>query len=96
EGVLPFIDMIHWPYELAFNRAAEVNKDTVIQPLLSGNRISDFVIAQIEGDSMTVRHPTRGVMGVRVNTDGDIQHLDAALTTRKLKVTRTNSLDMNA
>ena len=96
EGVLPFIDMIHWPYELAFNRAAEVNKDTVIQPLLSGNRISDFVIAQIERDSMTVRHPTRGVMGVRVNTDGDIQHLDAALTTRKLKVTRTNSLDMNA
>jgi hypothetical protein len=96
EGVLPFIDMIHWPYELAFNRAAEVDQDTMIQPLLSGNRIMDFTIAQIEGDSMTVRHPFRGVMGVRVNSDGDIQHLDAALTTRKLKVTRTNSLNMNA
>lgn len=96
EGILPFIDMIHWPYELAFNRAAAVDQDTMMQPLLSGNRIMDFTIAQIEGDSMTVRHPFRGVMGVRVNDDGDIQHLDAALTTRKLKVTRTNSLDMNA
>ncbi|MEQ8524096.1 DUF2911 domain-containing protein [Gracilimonas sp.] len=96
EGLLPFIDMVHWPYELAFNKAAEANQDTVIQPLLSGNRIMDFTIAQIEGDSMTIRHPYRGVMGVHVNRDGDIQHLDAGLTTRKLKVSRTNALDMNA
>lgn len=96
EGLLPFIDMVHWPYELAFNKAAEANQDTIMQPLLSGNRIMDFTIAQIEGDSMTVRHPFRGVMGVRVNADGDIQHLDAGLTTRKLKVHRTASLDMDA
>ncbi|MBO6585005.1 MAG: DUF2911 domain-containing protein [Gracilimonas sp.] len=96
EGLLPFIDMVHWPYELAFNKAAEADQDTIIQPLLSGNRIMDFTIAQIEGDSMTVRHPFRGVMGVRVNSDGDIQHLDAGLTTRKLKVHRTGQLDMNA
>ncbi|WP_421773138.1 DUF2911 domain-containing protein [Gracilimonas sp.] len=95
EGLLPFIDMVHWPYELAFNKAAEANQDTIIQPLLSGNRIMDFTIAQIEGDSMTVRHPFRGVMGVQVNADGDIQHLDAGLTTRKLKVHRTTSLDMD-
>ncbi|WP_428235556.1 DUF2911 domain-containing protein [Gracilimonas sp.] len=96
EGLLPFIDMVHWPYELAFNKASEADQDTIIQPLLSGNRIMDFTIAEIEGDSMTVRHPFRGVMGVRVNRDGDIQHLDAGLTTRKLKVYRTGQLDMNA
>jgi hypothetical protein len=96
EGILPFIDMIHWPYELAFNRAAEVDQDTMMQPLLSGNRIMNFTIAEIEGDSMTIRHPFRGVMGVTVDDDGDIQHLDAGLTTRKLMVNRTSGLDMNA
>lgn len=95
EGLLPFIDMIHWPYELAFNRAVASGADTVNQPLLSGNRISDFVIANIEGDSMTIRHPFRGVMGVKVNNQGGIEHLDASLTTRKLQVHRVDALDMN-
>jgi hypothetical protein len=35
-------------------------------------------------------------MGVNVDTEGNIQHLDAGLTTRKLKVNRVNSIDMNA
>jgi len=95
-GVLPFIDMVHWPFELAFNSAVATGQDTVNQPLLSGNRISNFIIADIEGDSMTIRHPFRGVMGVNVDTEGNIQHLDAGLTTRKLKVNRANSIDMNA
>lgn len=96
EGVLPFIDMVHWPFELAFNAAVAAGQDTVNQPLLSGNRISNFIIADIEGDSMTIRHPFRGVMGVNVDTEGNIQHLDAALTTRKLKVNRVDAVDMNA
>lgn len=95
-GILPFIDMVHWPLELAFNSAVATGQDTVNQPLLSGNRISNFIIADIEGDSMTIRHPFRGVMGVNVDTEGNIQHLDAGLTTRKLKVNRVNSIDMNA
>lgn len=96
DRVLPFIDMVHWPYELAFNKAAEADQDTIIQPFLSGNRILDFTIAQIDEDSMTIRHPFRGVMGVQVDSDGDIEHLDASLTTRKLKVYRTDALDMDA
>lgn len=95
-GVLPFIDMVHWPFELAFNSAVATGQDTVNQPLLSGNRISNFIIADIEDDSMTIRHPFRGVMGVNVSPEGNIQHLDAGLTTRKLKVDRVNYVDMNA
>jgi len=98
-GLLPFIDMVHWPFEVAFQRAVATGADTVQQPMLSGNRISDFVIASIEGDSMTLRHPYRGVMGVQVNNAGGIENLDAGLTTRKLKVNRvsdTDELDMNA
>ncbi|WP_020403529.1 DUF2911 domain-containing protein [Gracilimonas tropica] len=95
-GTLPFIDMVHWPFEIAFRNAVEAGEDTVSQPMLSGNRISDFVIATIEGDSMTIRHPFRGVMGVDVTAEGGIQNLDAGLTTRKLKVHRVDDLDMNA
>jgi hypothetical protein len=95
-GVLPFIDMVHWPFEVAFNNAVEADQDTVNQPFLTGNSISNFVIATIERDSMTIRHPFRGVMGVNVSANGDLEYLDAALTTRKLKVHRVDDLDMYA
>ncbi|MCH2450614.1 MAG: DUF2911 domain-containing protein [Gracilimonas sp.] len=95
-GVLPFIDMVHWPFEIAFNNAVEAGQDTVNQPLLTGNRLSNFIIAAIEGDSMTIRHPFRGVMGVNVDESGNLEYLDAGLTTRKLKVHRVNELDLDA
>ncbi|SMO58337.1 DUF2911 domain-containing protein [Gracilimonas mengyeensis] len=94
-GVLPFIDMVHWPFEVAFNNAVETGQDTVIQPLLTGNRLSDFTIADLEGDSMTIRHPFRGVMGVNVDDSGNLEYLDAGLTTRKLKVYRHESLPID-
>jgi len=95
-GVLPFIDMVHWPYELAFNKAAQTGQDTVNQQLLTGDRLSDFVIADLEADSMTIRHPFRGVMGVNVDGNGNLEFLDAGLTTRKLKVHRQASVDIEA
>jgi hypothetical protein len=98
EGVLPFIDMVHWPFEIAFNNAVATGQDTVNQPLLSGNSISNFIIADIEDDSMTIRHPFRGVMGVNVDDQGNLEYLDAGLTTRKLKVHRVgiDELDLDA
>lgn len=95
EGILPFIDMVHWPFEVAFVHAADVEADTVNQPMLTGDNVSNFVIADIEDDSMTVRHPFRGVMGVDVAENGGIEFLDAGLTTRKLKVHRTSDIDIN-
>lgn len=96
EGVLPFIDMVHWPFEVAFLHAADAEADTINQSMLTWNNVSNFVIANIEEDSMTVRHPFRGVMGVDVAENGGIELLDAGLTTRKLKVHRTSGLNMNA
>ncbi len=92
-ATLPFIDMVHWPFELAFQQAAKVENDSIRQKLLTGRRISDFIIHKISNDSLTFRHPSRGVMGVKTNNNGDLVKLDAALTTRKLVVTRTRSLD---
>lgn len=97
-GVLPFIDMVHWPFELALNNAKAMGIDTVNQRLLSGSRTSNFVIASISSDSMTIRHPSRGVMGTHVSAAGDLTFLDAGLTTRKLKVYREpyQSADIDA
>lgn len=95
-GLLPFIDMVHWPYELAFNQAAHAGQDTVVQRLLTGSSVSDFIIADIEADSMTIRHPFRGVMGVNVSEAGEIMTLDAGLTTRKLLVERVPWVDLDA
>lgn len=93
DGTLPFIDMVHWPFEIAFQQAAKSQEDSIRQKLLTGRRISDFIIYKMSRDSLTFRHPSRGVMGVKTNRNGDLLKLDAALTTRKLVVTRTRSLD---
>src|SRR5690625_6933551 len=87
-GLLPFIDMVHWPYELALNQAAVSGKDTVNQRMLTGSSVSDFIIAAIDADSMTIRHPFRGAMGGDVDEAGELLTLDAGLTTRKLRVER--------
>ncbi|MCG8373096.1 MAG: DUF2911 domain-containing protein, partial [Balneolales bacterium] len=95
EGTLPFIDMVHWPYELALINAEESGADTTVQKLISGSRIADFIIADLGGDNRTIRHPSRGVMDVVVNSYGELAELDAGQTTRKLTVTRETGIDIN-
>lgn len=87
-ATLPFIDMVHWPYEVVLMRARRMSVDTVRQPLLSGSRTSTFLIGRVGGDSMTITHPSRGTMRVRVDADGRLMGLDAGATTRALVVER--------
>lgn len=87
-ATLPFIDMVHWPYEVALMRARATNLGTVEQPLLTGSRTSMFAIERIGSDSMTITHPSRGTMRVRVDATGRLLGLDAGATTRKLVVER--------
>lgn len=94
EGTLPFLEMIHWPFELAFNAAMKTDADSINQKLLAGSRTRDFVIAKIGEDTLTIRHPSRGVMGVKVNANGDIISLEASRTTRKLIVDRVSDVDI--
>ncbi|WP_421978625.1 DUF2911 domain-containing protein [Roseivirga seohaensis] len=95
KDMLPFIDMVHWPYDLAFNKAVQSPNDSINQRLWTGRSFSTFIIAKEGSDSLTIRHPSRGVMGVDIHENGDIQLLDAGLTTRKLKVHRVNTVDIN-
>jgi hypothetical protein len=86
--VLPFIDVVHWPFELALTRARAAGQPRAEQPLLSGSRVQSFPIADLGPDSMTITHPARGTMRVRVDARGRLMALDAGATTRKLLVER--------
>lgn len=93
-GVLPFLDMIHWPFELMLARAWASGADSVTQDLFAGQRIMPFVIRRASDSAMTVQHPFRGTMDVRVDDEGRLLHLDAGATTRKLIVERVASVDI--
>jgi hypothetical protein len=86
--VLPFIDVVHWPFELALMRARATGQPRTGQLLLSGGRVQEFPIANLGSDSMTITHPSRGTMRVRVDGRGRLMALDAGATTRKLLVER--------
>lgn len=87
-GTLPFIDMVHWPYEIALMRVRASNVRETPQPLLTGARVSTFTLARVGDDSITITHPTRGTMRARIDARGRLIALDAGETTRKLTVER--------
>jgi hypothetical protein len=94
--VLPFIDMVHWPFELALMRLRASGAPRTQQPLLSGSRVADFELVALGPDSMTITHPTRGTMRVRVDAAGRLGALDAGATTRKLIVERRPWMSLDA
>ena len=93
---LPFIDLVHWPFDVALRRLRAQGGDSVEAPMLSGARVSGFPLVLIGRDSATVTHPTRGTMRLAVLPDGSIRTLDAGATTRALIVTRAGNADVPA
>jgi hypothetical protein len=83
--MLPFVDLIHWPMEIATTRA--VMQGLTTQPLLSGQRPQDFPLTR-SGNTVTITHPLRGPSVATVDDRGRIISLDAGQTTRKVIVTR--------
>ncbi len=93
---LPFIDLVHWPFDVALRRLRASGATQIGAPMLSGARTSDFPLAFSGRDSATVTHPTRGTMRLTVLADGSIRTLDAGATTRALIVTRSGNSDVAA
>ncbi len=91
---LPFIDLVHWPFDHLLRALRASGNDSVAAPMLSGARVSRFPLVFIGDDSATVTHPTRGTMRLTVGSDGGIRTLDAGATTRALLVTRESSADV--
>ena len=94
DGMLPFLDMLHWPFELMLTRAYASGADSVTQDLFTGRGALSFVVRRVGDGAMTAQHPFRGTMEVRVDDEGRLLHLDAGATTRKLIVERVPSVDL--
>lgn len=93
---LPFVDLVHWPFDVALQRLKASGNTKVDAPMLSGNRMAAFPLAFGTRDSATITHPTRGTMRLTVLPDGAIRTLDAGATTRALIVTRQRNADVPA
>ena len=94
-ATLPFIDMVHWPFEIVLMRARASGGVQGSAPLLTGGRVQEFPIAVLGADSMTITHPLRGTMRVAVDGLGRLRALDAGATTRKLVVQRRSWLEVD-
>lgn len=92
-GALPFIDMVHWPFELMLTRAA--GQDAT-QPLFTERGTFAFEVGTDAAGRRTVTHPFRGTMTVETDAEGRLQSLDAGATTRALTVTRVDDVDLDA
>lgn len=92
---LPFIDMVHWPYEIALMRVRASGSAEASIPLLTGSRTALFAFAVVGPDSMTITHPTRGTMRLKVDRAGRLLSLDAGATTRKLSVERRPTVPLD-
>jgi hypothetical protein len=93
--MLPFLDMIHWPFDLMLTRAHASEQDSVTQDLFTGRGSMPFVVRRTGDGSMSATHPSRGTMEVEVDDEGRLLRLDAGATTRKLIVTRVPATDVD-
>jgi hypothetical protein len=89
---LPWVDLVHWPFELALMRAVGGQGGT--QPMLAGGRSLAYGVAPAQGGGWTLTHPLRGPSVARVDAQGRLLSLDAAGTTRKVIVTRVPWLEL--
>lgn len=94
--LLPWQDMVHWPYEVATRQMVKAGETSSDQEMLAGRSPAVFEIRTIEGDSISIKHPYRGTMYARIDEHGAIQNYDATATTRKLLVRRSEPVDMTA
>jgi hypothetical protein len=91
---LPWVDLVHWPFELVLMRAAGGQGGAA--PLLSGSRPLAYTVVPAEGGGWTLTHPLRGPSVARVDAQGRLLSLDAAATTRKVVVTRVPWTELDA
>jgi hypothetical protein len=92
-SALPFVDLVHWPYETVLMRA--LRGGATAQPLLAGGRALDFRVER-QGERWSVVHPLRGPTAARVDAQGRLVSMDAAATTRKVVVTRVPWMELEA
>lgn len=88
---LPWVDLVHWPFDLATRRV--VASGGAEQAFFSGGRALVYKVSR-QAENVTLTHPFRGPSVARVDAGGRLMVLDAAGTTRKVIVTRVDSVDV--
>src|SRR5688500_748852 len=91
---LPWVDLVHWPFELVLMRARGGQGGTA--PLLSAGRPLAYTVAPAQGGGWTLTHPFRGPSVAQVDAQGRLVSLDTAGTTRKVVVSRVPWLEVQA
>ncbi|HEU4885979.1 MAG TPA: DUF2911 domain-containing protein [Longimicrobium sp.] len=90
---LPWVDLVHWPFELVLMRARGGQGGAA--PLLAGGRPLVYTVAPAAGGGWTLTHPLRGPSVARVDAQGRLLSLDAGGTTRKVIVTRAPWIEID-
>ncbi len=90
---LPWVDLVHWPFELVLMRAAGGQGGDA--PLIAGGRALAYRVTPAEGGGWTLTHPLRGPSVAQVDAQGRLVSLDAAGTTRKVIVTRVPWVELD-
>ena len=93
-AALPWVDLVHWPFELVLMRARGGQGGPA--PLLAGGQALGYTVAPAQGGGWTLTHPLRGPSVAQVDAQGRLVSLDAAGTTRKVIVTRVPWLEVQA
>ncbi len=85
-GAVPFVDFLHWPFELAFRQQAAAG--TLAQQVeIVGGR--PFRVEANADGSWALIHPSRGPSTVEIADDGRILALDGTGSTRAYDLRRT-------
>ncbi len=92
-GMLPFIDMVHWPFEFMVNR---LENDTSDYHVFSGSRGFSFKAWRNGDSTLIIKHPSRGEMDVVTNATDNLISVDGSRTTRDLTVSRVQPIDIEA
>ena len=93
-GVVPFLDMIHWPYDIVLRQMAAGQVDSLTVDMFAGRRTAPFVFQRLVAGGASITHPSRGTMTATTDAAGRLETLDAGATTRKLTVERKTWIDL--
>ncbi len=88
-GSVPFIDMLHWPFEASMRWFVEERgnlPDAV--PVFSARGVQDFELERNADGTWQLIHPSRGPSTLVVGQEGQIQQLDGTGSTRAYDLRR--------
>lgn len=86
-GSVPFVDMLHWPFEAALRLQAAQGEVGEAVPTFTGRGMSFGLIANDDG-TWGLRHPSRGVSTFEMDPEGRILTLDGTGSTRAYQLAR--------